>query len=239
MLSPFDQDRPASKWQSWGSKARAGPIQSSFLLLPRAASILGRWGRMDDWICWKLGWKVGSFSPPALPFPQHGQLLTLPIPNCLNPPHSPGPRSKPFLTSPSPAITVCLESASYLWASLPDPRFAFFGTPLLQPSHPPGGAESQGVMGANGQETRAAVIRAGQRPGGTHRPFLKPLGSLGRRAREDRAPHSGAGSHAGQGSTQRLEGLHGGLGDHPGGSPLGAATVELRGPSLRCPPNKG
>lgn len=36
MLCPFVQDHPASKWQSWGSKAQARLIQSSRLLLHQA-----------------------------------------------------------------------------------------------------------------------------------------------------------------------------------------------------------
>lgn len=36
MLSPFVQDHPASKWQSWGSKAHARLIQSLCLLLHQA-----------------------------------------------------------------------------------------------------------------------------------------------------------------------------------------------------------
>lgn len=128
----------------------------------------------------EMGWKVGSFSPPGLLFPQHGQLLTLPIPNCLSPPHSPRPRSKPFLTPPSPAITVCLESASYLVPVCLTPASLSLLSPLLQPSHPPGSSERYKVRGAWGQTARKLgpwSSELGSAPGGTYLPSLKPSGA--------------------------------------------------------------
>lgn len=170
---------------------------------------------------------MGSSLP--CPFPTVSTLL---IPQ--------GPGQNPSLSHPLlPSLSAWSQPATSGPVCL-TPASLSLAPPHPQPSHPPGSAESQGVMGANSQETRAPVIRAGQCPGRYIPAFLEALrGSLGRRASGDRAPHSGAGGHAGQGSPQWLESLHCGLGDHPGGSPMGAATVELRGRSLRRPLNKG
>lgn len=171
-----------------------------------------------------MGWKVGGFSPPGLLFPQPGLLLTLPIPNCLNPP---------------PATPICLELVSYLCVSLPDAHLSPALPLLLHYSHPPLGSEKCRVRGSWGCTVRNPGPRSaelGSALGGTHLPFLKP-GLQGQIVMESHV--LGLEVLLGRETTAAGEALRG-LGNQPNGLPTGAATtLKLRFGASGVDPTRG